>query len=105
MPFDGTFKIRSLTCGPHPTFMEVHLLSEIDEYRTEALLSFISMSIEGGMLFLEDTVLIGGAFGNEIVCIREISKQDKSAAILLLRRLLHISEVNTIKLSVEQIAV
>ena len=66
MPFDSSLKIGSLTCDPRPTVMVRPFLSENDEYRSETLPSFISRSIKGGMLALEDTVLLGGAFGNEI---------------------------------------
>ena len=44
-----------------------YFLSQNDEYRSETLPSFISKSIKGGMLALEDTVLLGGAYGKEIV--------------------------------------
>ena len=34
---------------------------------SETFPSFTSWSIKGGLLILEDTVLLGGAIGNEIV--------------------------------------
>ena len=65
--FDGSLKIRPLTCGPRPTFIVRRLVSENDEYMSETLPSIISRSTKGAMLFLDDTVLLGGGFGNEIV--------------------------------------
>ena len=67
MSFDGSLKIRSMICDPHPTVMVRTLLSENDECRSETMPSFISRLIKGGILFLEDTVLLACAFGNEIV--------------------------------------
>ena len=67
MPFDRSLKIRSLTCNPRSTVMVGPFLSENDEYMSETLPYFITRSIKGVMLFLEDAVLLGGAFGNEIV--------------------------------------
>ena len=51
-------------------------LSKNDEYRWETLASFI-WSIKGDILFLEVTILLGDAFGNEIVWKRRILKQTK----------------------------
>ena len=65
MSFDGSLKIWLLTRDPHPTDMVRPLLSENDEYRSETLPSFISRPIKGGILFLEDRVLLACAFGNE----------------------------------------
>ena len=67
MAFDGSLKFRSLACDPRPTVMIRPLLSKNDDHRLETLPSFISRSVKGGMLPLDDAVLLRGAFGNEIV--------------------------------------
>ena len=67
MLVDGSLEIRSVACDPRPTVMVRLFLSENDEFRSETLYSFLSRSIKGSVLFLEDAVLLGGDFGSEIV--------------------------------------
>ena len=61
-------------------------------------------SIKGGISFLEDAVVLGGAFGHEIAWKLWILKQAKYTTILFLRRLLNINLADKNKLPIGLIA-
>ena len=60
-------KTWSLSCDPRRKAIVRPFLSENDDNMSETLLSFIIRPIKDCMSFLEDTVLLEGTLGNEIV--------------------------------------